>query len=278
MADIITRFGLMARRGKEWYDSAFAPKVVSWALVDLLFTIVVMFSMKGKVILTLPWDAARIAAPLLGRAAAMQAARFAEVAVGGERAYDGLRHGRAAQGQDSQPERAGPQGVRGGRLKRPEGERPPTPRWLVAQVRRFRRGCAAAQTAALPARLGLPTACESTRCPNRGKCLSEREATFLVLGDRCTRGCRFCALKRGRLARAVGELALEHAVITSVTPDDLPDEGATQCAAVMRALGTRRPEVKVELLVPGLGHRSMAAGPLVRSSYRAPLHFQELVA
>ena len=140
----------------------------------------------------------------------------------------------------------------------------PAPEWLIAEVRRAKRGKGAtmvAQTSDLLDRLHLPTVCESARCPNRGECFSHHTATFLILGDVCTRCCAFCAVKKGkplpleanepqRLARAVSELGLRHVVITSVTRDDLPDSGAAHYARVVEALKERCPGVRVELLVP----------------------------
>jgi len=121
-----------------------------------------------------------------------------------------------------------------------------------------------AQTRDLLDRLHLPTVCESARCPNRGECFSHHTATFLILGEVCTRGCAFCAVKRGkplaleadepqRLARAVSQLGLRHVVITSVTRDDLPDGGAAHYARVVAAVRKHCPGVRVELLVPDFG-------------------------
>ena len=139
------------------------------------------------------------------------------------------------------------------------------PAWLVAEVRRAKKGTNTdqiEQTSGLLSRLGLPTVCDSARCPNRGECFSHRTVTFLILGDVCTRGCTFCAVRHGRpagppdddeperLAQAVSELGLTHVVITSVTRDDLPDGGAGHYAQVVGALRRRCPSVKVELLVP----------------------------
>ena len=140
----------------------------------------------------------------------------------------------------------------------------PAPGWLIAEVRRAKRGTGAemvAQTRDLLERLHLPTVCESARCPNRGECFSHHTATFLILGEVCTRGCAFCAVKKGkpmpleadeprRLAQAVAELGLRHVVITSVTRDDLPDGGAAHYARVVEALREYCPGVRVELLVP----------------------------
>ncbi len=138
------------------------------------------------------------------------------------------------------------------------------PAWLREEVRRAKRGCGKElieQTEGLLARRGLPTVCTSARCPNRGECFSRKTATFLILGDVCTRGCAFCAVRRGlpsppdaeepeRLALAVSELGLSHVVVTSVTRDDLPDGGAGHHARVVRELRRRCAGVKVELLVP----------------------------
>jgi lipoic acid synthetase len=121
-----------------------------------------------------------------------------------------------------------------------------------------------AQTRDLLDRLHLPTVCESARCPNRGECFSHHTATFLILGEVCTRGCAFCAVTKGkplpleanepqRLVQAVSELGLRHVVITSVTRDDLPDGGASHYARVVEALREYCPGVRVELLVPDFG-------------------------
>jgi lipoic acid synthetase len=107
----------------------------------------------------------------------------------------------------------------------------------------------------------LHTICESARCPNIGACWERRTATFLVLGDVCTRDCGFCAVAKGRplpldpseparVAEAVASLGLAYAVITSVTRDDLADGGAGQFAAVIRAIRTRNPGTRVEALIP----------------------------
>ncbi len=112
--------------------------------------------------------------------------------------------------------------------------------------------------------LRLGTVCRSARCPNRHRCWSEGTATFMVLGERCTRGCRFCAVPTGRpappdpgepdrLAGAVAALRLEFAVITMVTRDDLPDGGAAHLADCVRAIRAACPETKVEVLASDLG-------------------------
>jgi lipoyl synthase len=113
----------------------------------------------------------------------------------------------------------------------------------------------------LTRRLGLHTVCESARCPNRQKCFSEGTATFMILGNVCTRNCAFCAVASGRpqapdpqepenVAAAVAELQLKYAVITSVTRDDLFDGGAGHFVRTIEAIHDRDPDVVVEALVP----------------------------
>ena len=121
------------------------------------------------------------------------------------------------------------------------------------------------------ARRGLRTVCEEARCPNRGECWGHGTATFMLMGDRCTRRCSFCAvrhagegeapappdpLEAGRVVEAVSALHLRYVVLTSVTRDDLPDGGAGHIAAVVGALVGGVPGVRVEALVPDLppGH------------------------
>jgi lipoic acid synthetase len=109
--------------------------------------------------------------------------------------------------------------------------------------------------------LHLHTVCESALCPNLGECFERGTATFLILGDVCTRGCRFCGVKSGRpsapdpkeparVAEAVARLGLSHVVLTSVTRDDLPDGGAAHYVAVMRAVRRAVPRATIEVLVP----------------------------
>jgi len=109
--------------------------------------------------------------------------------------------------------------------------------------------------------LRLHTVCESAACPNIGECWNHRTATFMILGNFCTRRCGFCAVQKGaplavdpdeprRVAEACEHLGLRHAVITSVNRDDLKDGGAGHFAAVIRAIRDRIPECRVEVLVP----------------------------
>lgn len=106
---------------------------------------------------------------------------------------------------------------------------------------------------------GLHTVCQEAMCPNIAECWGVGTATFMILGDTCTRGCRFCNVKTGRpneidplealkLAKSIEELGLAYAVITCVDRDDLPDGGAQQMADAIRAIRRRTPHVKVEVL------------------------------
>jgi len=107
----------------------------------------------------------------------------------------------------------------------------------------------------------LHTVCEEARCPNRGECWSAGTATFMLLGDTCTRACGFCAVKTGkpdwqdneeprRIARAVQAMALDYVVLTSVNRDDLADGGAGIFAATLRALREQQADIGLELLTP----------------------------
>lgn len=107
----------------------------------------------------------------------------------------------------------------------------------------------------------LNTVCSGAQCPNRPECFGKGTATFMILGDTCTRNCRFCAVKAGapapldpdeprRVAEAALRLGLRHIVVTSVTRDDLPDGGSGAFAATIVALRGRLPGARVEVLVP----------------------------
>lgn len=107
----------------------------------------------------------------------------------------------------------------------------------------------------------LHTICGSGMCPNRAECWSRRTATFMIMGEVCTRSCKFCATKTGktlplessepqRIADSIKLMELKHAVITSVTRDDLPDGGARHWAEVVRAVRETTPSTTIELLIP----------------------------
>ena len=112
--------------------------------------------------------------------------------------------------------------------------------------------------------LKLHTVCESAQCPNRTECFAEATATFMILGDICTRNCTFCAVKHGKpqapdsqepkhIVEAVNKLELRYVVITSVTRDDLPDGGASQFAQTITAIHNYEPDIRVEVLIPDFG-------------------------
>ena len=115
-------------------------------------------------------------------------------------------------------------------------------------------------------RLELSTVCREARCPNRGECYASGTATFLIAGDVCTRGCRFCAVESrrpvpldpgepDRVAEAVEAMGLRHAVVTMVTRDDLDDGAAAHVVATIEAVRARTPDVAVEVLVSDFGGR-----------------------
>jgi lipoic acid synthetase len=118
---------------------------------------------------------------------------------------------------------------------------------------------------AILSRFQLHTVCQEARCPNVGECFGQGTATFMILGDICTRCCKFCAVKTGnpqgvvdqdepeRIASAVKELKLKFVVITSVDRDDLPDKGSDHFARTIRAIKNESPRTAIEVLVPDFG-------------------------
>src|SRR5215469_2174643 len=117
------------------------------------------------------------------------------------------------------------------------------------------------RTRALLAELKLHTVCQEACCPNIGECFGHRTATFMLMGDVCTRNCPYCAVTHGRvrpldpdeprrIAEAVSRLGLQHVVVTSVDRDDLNDGGAAHFAATARAIKQATPGTRVEVLVP----------------------------
>lgn len=123
---------------------------------------------------------------------------------------------------------------------------------------------------------GLHTVCEEAFCPNLGRCWAHGRATILILGDRCTRGCRFCNVdKRAvpppdpdeprRVAAAVRETGLKEVVLTSVTRDDLPDGGAALWAETVEAVHQAVPGILVEVLVPDFGGDAEALDTVIRT-------------
>jgi len=132
------------------------------------------------------------------------------------------------------------------------------PDWLKKKIPDMKQ---VEETRDILKRLNLNTVCENARCPNIGECFSRHTATFMILGDVCTRNCRFCAVKHGvplpvdndepkRLSEAVSQLGLKHVVITSVTRDDLSDYGAGQFADVVGEIRKRNKNTSIEILTP----------------------------
>lgn len=139
---------------------------------------------------------------------------------------------------------------RGGYLRKP--------RWLRS---RLPAGETSGQVARLLRDEQLHTVCEAAHCPNQGECWGRRTATFLIMGDTCTRHCRFCNVRTGRpapldpaepqrVAEAAAALGLRHVVITSVDRDDLPDGGAAHFAETIRQVRQGAPDCTIETLIP----------------------------
>ncbi len=134
------------------------------------------------------------------------------------------------------------------------------PDWLKVRIP---HGAEYQRTRAVLCSLDLHTVCEEALCPNLGECFSNGTATFMILGNTCTRACGFCAVNHGhpdppdtsepeRVAMAVERMALRHAVVTSVTRDDLPDGGAAHFAATAQRIREHTPTCTVEVLIPDL--------------------------
>lgn len=140
-------------------------------------------------------------------------------------------------------------------------------------------GLESPKTDALIKDLGLHTICESGRCPNRNECYSQKTATFMIMGDVCTRTCRFCSVSMGRpevldvdeprrVAMAAQKLGLKHVVVTSVNRDDLEDEGASHFVDTVSELRKALPGAVIEILTPDFKRtqrlavsKIVAAGP-----------------
>lgn len=133
------------------------------------------------------------------------------------------------------------------------------PEWLKVSYNKE----AVEEVSGLMAKLKLNTVCKEANCPNLGECFKKRTATFMILGNICTRHCRFCNISSGvvepvdhnepqHLAEAVKALDLKHVVITSVTRDDLEDGGAKHFADTIKAVRELNPSVTIEVLIPDL--------------------------
>jgi lipoic acid synthetase len=159
------------------------------------------------------------------------------------------------------------------------------PEWLK---RPLPSGATLLATREIVARSGVATVCEEARCPNLSECWSHKHATFMILGDRCTRRCHFCAVATAkplpveidepqRLARAVAELELRHVVITAVARDDLPDEGAGHFAECVRAVRAESPDCVIEVLPADFHARDELLGLLCDARPDIYNHNQETV-
>jgi lipoic acid synthetase len=136
--------------------------------------------------------------------------------------------------------------------------------------------------------LKLHTICQSALCPNIGRCFTSGTATFLILGDVCTRRCTFCVVNKGRpgsvdeaepehLLEAVRKMGLSYVVITSVTRDDLPDGGASQFARTVTLLGENMEDIMVEVLIPDFHGLEEAVRTVVESGPQVINHNVETV-
>ncbi len=160
------------------------------------------------------------------------------------------------------------------------------PEWLRVPIR---SGGNVREVKELLRHLHLHTVCEEANCPNRMECFSSRTATFMILGDVCTRDCRFCNVTHGqplrvdpdeprRVAEAVQQLQLRHVVVTSVTRDDLEDGGARHFAAAVAAIREQDPSVKIEVLIPDFQGSRAALEIVVRAAPDIINHNIETIA
>jgi len=158
---------------------------------------------------------------------------------------------------------------------KPENPSPRKPPWIRVKAP---TSAAYGETKRLMRDLGLHTVCEEAACPNIGECWAKKHATVMILGDTCTRACAFCNVATGKpgpvdpsepanVARAVGQMGLDHVVITSVDRDDLGDGGAAQFVACIGQLRAAAPKTTIEVLTPdflnkpGAQEAVSAAGP-----------------
>jgi len=148
--------------------------------------------------------------------------------------------------------------VRGRPVRHPEPSRVPKPEWLKVRAPGSENYL---RLRGLMRDLGLHTVCEEARCPNIGECWHHGTATFMIMGDVCTRSCGYCNVLHGapaaldpdepeKLAQAVDALGLAYVVVTSVDRDDLTDFGAEAFAATIQAVRARRPACRIEVLIP----------------------------
>jgi lipoic acid synthetase len=160
------------------------------------------------------------------------------------------------------------------KVHRPDAPAAKKPPWIRVKAP-ISRGYA--DTRAIVRRYGLHTVCEEAGCPNIGECWEKKHATFMIMGDTCTRACAFCNVKTGlpgaldpaepdQVALATARLGLKHVVVTSVDRDDLDDGGARHFAAVIRAIRTQCPGTTIEVLTPDFLRKKGAAETVVAAN------------
>ncbi len=137
-------------------------------------------------------------------------------------------------------------------------------------------------------RFNLHTVCQEAQCPNIGECWSHGAATFMLMGDVCTRRCNFCAVDKGKpgyldpgepehVAEVVAAMGLEYVVLTSVTRDDLPDQGAQHIASTIGAIHARLPQAKLEMLIPDFRGEPACVERVVKTALHVLAHNMETV-
>jgi lipoic acid synthetase len=178
-----------------------------------------------------------------------------------QQAAESAQVGKSGAGEHGQTKQADQQNGSAARVqKKITGRLPPKPRWLK---KRLPAGPGYERTRRLVGDSRLHTVCREARCPNQFECYTKGTATFMIMGDSCTRNCRFCAVGHGalqpldpgepeRIAAAVAEMGLDYAVLTSVTRDDLADGGAAHFLRTIEAIRTRCPGTLVEVLISDL--------------------------
>src|SRR3984885_3645291 len=160
------------------------------------------------------------------------------------------------------------------KVNRPDALSPPKPDWIRVRAPTTR---GYAETHRIVKENRLVTVCEEAGCPNIGECWDKKHATFMIMGDTCTRACAFCNVKTGlpgtldpaepqHVAEATAKLGLAHIVITSVDRDDLDDGGAAHFAAVIRAVRERCPKTTIEGLTPDFLRQDGAAEQVIAAS------------
>jgi lipoic acid synthetase len=159
------------------------------------------------------------------------------------------------------------------------------PEWLRIKLR---EGRSLNYVKELLAKYSLNTVCEEANCPNRMECFSKKTATFMILGNQCSRNCRFCNVSHGKMepvnpdepenvAKACIELGLKHVVITSVTRDDLPDGGAKHFSEVIKAIKSLDEKIVIEVLIPDFKGNKAALNIVVKAEPQVINHNIETV-